>query len=66
MYSLAPINMFSTFICVWQSGKTIPGFQLLVFKLNILQTDSFSGYEQNFKQWKHFEKAKPEILNLVL
>ena len=30
-----------------------------VFKLNILQTDSFSGYEQNFKQRKHFEKANP-------
>ena len=43
-----------------QSGKTIPGFpelgQLLVFKLNLLQTDSFSGYEQ----------GEPEILNLVL
>ena len=26
---------------------------------DILQTDSFSGYEQNFKQRQHFEKAKP-------
>ena len=46
-----------------ESGKTIPGFpeegQLLVFKLNILKTDSFSGYEQNFKQREHFEKANP-------
>ena len=25
----------------------------------ILETDSFSGYEQNFKQRKHFEKANP-------
>ena len=43
--------------------RSIPCFleygQLLVFKLNILQTDSFSGYEQNFKQRKHFEKANP-------
>ena len=42
---------------------SIPGFlekgQLLVFKLNILQTDSFSGYKQNFKQRKHFQKANP-------
>ena len=29
--------------------------------LNILQTDSFSGYEQNFKQRKHFEKANPRL-----
>ena len=54
-------------VCVGRAEKRFLAFQnkdSFWYLSSIFCKQTLSGYEQNFKQWKHFEKVNPRYYTL--